>query len=159
LKTSSVKRWTKLILIFFGMVSTLGLILLTAALVICDDDDYRKLAVWGVARVSGYRMIVDGPFAVALSLNPLVAAERIRFEAVPGGPAPSLKSIGRFRIKIALKPLLLGTVVVKQLQIEDVNVRFEDNDESRPIGRLPEIDLPIFESVLLKIIQTADAGI
>ncbi len=104
MKTSSVKRWTKYILIFFGTVITLGLTLLTATLVICDDDDYRRLAVWGVARVSGYRMIVEGPFSVDLSATPLLTAGRIRFEAVSGGPSPHLKSIGQFRLKIDLKP-------------------------------------------------------
>jgi len=44
LKTNSVKRWIKYILIISGAVVMLGLVLVTAALIICDDDDYRKLA-------------------------------------------------------------------------------------------------------------------
>lgn len=94
---SSVKRWIKYILIFFGTVVILGLVLVTVALIFCDDDDYRKMAVWGVERVTGYRMIAEGPFSVDLSDNPILKAERIRFEAFSGGPSPHLKSIGQFR--------------------------------------------------------------
>ena len=41
-----------------------GLVLVAVALIVCDDDDYRKLVAWGVERAAGYRMIVEGPFAV-----------------------------------------------------------------------------------------------
>lgn len=94
MNSSPVKRWIKYILIITGTVVMLGLILLTVTLLFLDDDDYRKLAVWGVTRVSGYRMMAEGPFAVDLSANPSLTAERIRFEAAPGGPSPHLKSIG-----------------------------------------------------------------
>ncbi|CAB1058462.1 hypothetical protein D1BOALGB6SA_3218 [Olavius sp. associated proteobacterium Delta 1] len=73
MKTSSVKRWTKYILIFFGTVVMLGLISVTVTLIVCDDEDYRKLAVWGVERVTGYRMIVEGRFSVNLSVSGTVA--------------------------------------------------------------------------------------
>jgi hypothetical protein len=124
---------------------------------ICDDDDYRKLAVWTVARVTGYRMAVEGPFAVDLSIHPALTAERVRFEAAPGAASPSLKSIGRIRIKIDLLRLLLGTVVVKQLQIADVNIGGKINTDSRMTGGLPDIDLPVLESVSLKNIRLTDA--
>ncbi len=163
MKTSFVKRWTKYILIISGTVVMLGLVLVTVALIICDDDDYRRLAVWGVERVTGYRMIVEGPFAVDLSANPSLTADRIRFEAVAGGPLPHLKSIGQFHLKIALKPLLLGTFLVKQLQIadviiEDVNIRPDKDAESRLTESLPDIILPVFESVSLKNIKLTDSN-
>jgi len=161
LNSSLVKRWSKYILIFFGTVVMLGLLSVTVTLIVCDDDDYRKLAVWGVARVTGYRMIVEGPFSVALSANPILTAERIRFEALAGGPAPHLKSIGVFHLAINLKRLLLGTFVVKQLQIEDVliedvNLGPGENAESRLTEGLTDIGLPVFESVSLKNIKLTD---
>jgi uncharacterized protein involved in outer membrane biogenesis len=135
----------------------LGLIFVTVTLMICDDDDYRKLAVWTVARVTGYRMIAEGPFAVDLSTHPALTAELIRFEAAPGAASPSLKSIGRIRIKIDLLRLLLGTVVVKQLQVADVNIGGKKNTDSRMTGGLPDIDLPVLESVSLRNIRLTDA--
>jgi hypothetical protein len=125
---------------------------------ICDDDDYRRLAAWGVERAAGYRMIVEGPFAVDLSTQPALTAGRIRFEAIPGGPAPVLKYIGNIRLKIDLKRLLLGTLVVKQLQIADVNIGEQNDDDSRITGGLPDIDLPVLESVSLENIRLTDAG-
>lgn len=120
MKTGSLKRWTKYVLIISGSVVLLTALAVVVALMVCDDDDYRRLAVWGVQHATGYRMIIEGPFALDLSAEPSLTADRIRFEAVLGGLSPPLKSIGNFHIKIALKPLLRGTYIVKQLQIADV---------------------------------------
>jgi uncharacterized protein involved in outer membrane biogenesis len=163
LKTGSLKRWIKYVLIISGSVVLLSLVIVIVGLLVCGDNDYRDLAVWGVQHAAGCRMIVDGPFTVDLSAEPSVTADRIRFEAVPGGAAPDLKSIGHFHLKIALKPLLLGTFVVKQLQIadaviEEVNLQQKQGNESQPTQKLPHIIIPILESVSLKNIRLADSG-
>ena len=136
MKSRFVKHWIKYFLILAGFVVGLSLVLVAVALMVCDDDDYRKLVAWGVERAAGYRMTVQGLFRVDLSLQPELTAERIRFEALPGGGSPQLKSIGQFHLKIALKPLLLGSFVVKRLQIadviiEDADIRQEKIAESR----------------------------
>ena len=141
----------------------LGLILISIALIICDDDDYRRLAVWSVERAAGYRMIVDGVFAVGISTQPSLTMEEIRFEPIDGGPYPHLKSIGRFHLKIGLKRLLLGSLVVKRLQIldatiADVNFQPEKRHPSQPPIILPDIDLPIFESISLGNIKITDSS-
>jgi hypothetical protein len=64
LKLHFVKRWIKYFLILAGSVIVFGLVLVAVALIVCDDDDYRKLVAWGVERAAGYRMTVEGPFAV-----------------------------------------------------------------------------------------------
>ena len=117
MKSSTVRRWIKYILIFSGAVVILSLVLFTAALMVLDDNDYRKLAVWGVGHLTGYRMIVEGPFLVDLSAEPSLTANGIRFEAFGADPSPRLTSIGLLHLKIALKPLLWGIVVFKRLQV------------------------------------------
>ena len=163
MNSNFVKRWIKYILIASGFLALLSLVLITTALIICDDDDYRKLAVWVVERVAGYRMAVDGKFAVGISTQPSLTVERIRFEPLEGGPSPQLKSVGQFHLKIALKHLLLGSLVVKRLQIADVTIA--DNNfqgDKRYKYQLPgiwsNIDLPIFESVSLNNIKISDAS-
>jgi hypothetical protein len=117
LKTGSLKRWTEYVLIISGSVVLLTALVVVVALMVCDDDDYRRLAAWGVEHATGYRMIIEGPFALDLSAEPSLTADRIRFEAVLGGPSPPLKSIGNFHIKIALKPLLRGTLDGKTFKL------------------------------------------
>jgi hypothetical protein len=82
LKSRFVKHWIKSFLILTGFVVGLSLFLVVVALMVCDDDDYRRLVAWGLERAAGYRMIVEGPFAVDLSFQPLLTAERVRFEMV-----------------------------------------------------------------------------
>ncbi len=157
MKLSFVKQWIKYFLIFAGSAIGLSLVLVAVALMICDDDDYRKLMAWGVERAAGYRMTVEGPFKVDLTLQPELTAERIRFEAAPGGPVPGLKSIGSIRLKIDLKRLLLGTLVVKHLQIADLNIVEPEDDASRMTAGLPDFSLPVLESVSLENIRLTDA--
>ena len=85
LKFNSGKLLIKYFLIISSLAVVLGLILISTALIICDDDDYRKLAVWVVKRVAGYRMIVDGPFTVGISTQLSLTVEGIRFEPLEGG--------------------------------------------------------------------------
>lgn len=163
MSTSFVKRWIKYSLKFFSTVVMLGLILVFALLIVLDDDDYRKLAVWAVARATGYRIIFEGPFTVNLSTNPSLTAEQVRFQALPGGPPSHLKSIGQFHLQIDLESFLLGTLVIKRLEMEDVVIEdliagHETGDESRSMLSPPDIELPVFESVSLKNIRLTDDG-
>ena len=162
MKTCLSKRWFKYILIISGSLVCFCLLAVIFILLFCDNEDYRRLAVWSVQRATGYRMIVDGPFVVDLSAEPALTADRIRFEAVSGEPSLPLKSIGHFRIKIALKSLLLGTLVVKQLQVADVvitDMNFQQTREKellRPANP-PDISIPVFENVELKNIVLTDS--
>ena len=163
MKTGSLKGLIKYVLIISGSIVLLSLVSVVVGLLVCDDDDYRDLAVWGVQHAAGYRMFVDGPFKVDLSAEPSVTADRIRFAAVPGGAVPDLKSIGHFYLKIALKPLLVGDFVVKEMQIadvriEDVNLQQKPGNNPQPIQSPPHFIIPILESISLKNIRLADPG-
>jgi uncharacterized protein involved in outer membrane biogenesis len=110
--------------------STRILILAAAGLILClllaavfliavlDDDDYRRLAEWSVKQFTDCRMIVEGPFTVDWSAEPALSAAGIRFESDADGLQPSLAAIGQFQLKIALKPLLLGRIVIKKLRVD-----------------------------------------
>ena len=158
MKPSTTKSWIKYILLFSGAVVLLSVILLAAAIVVLDDEDYRRLAVWSVENLAGYRMIVEGPFLLDLSTEPSLTVEKILFEALAEGPSPPITSIGHLQIKIALKPLLWGNAVIKQLRIEDVSIdqmNFqEDKDSDSWLDNLiPEFLIPVFESVIIKNIK------
>ena len=160
MKSNNVRSWIKFILIFSGAVILFFVVLFALALVVLDDDDYRQLAIWGVEQLTGYRMLVEGRFLVDLSAEPSLTVDGIRFEAFAGSPAPPLTSIGHFYFKMALKPLLRGTAVIRQLRIEDVtadNIYFrrKNDKESRLSNLLPDFMVPVFEHVALKNIKLA----
>jgi uncharacterized protein involved in outer membrane biogenesis len=137
------------------------LCLLLAAVVFMtalDDDDYQRLAEWSVKQFTGCQMIVEGPFTVAWSAEPALSAAGIRFESIADGPQPSLTAIGQFHVKVALKPLLLGRIVIKQLRVEEVLLSIDSRGAGEDAGPQrrkspPDIIIPIFESVVLQNIQ------
>ena len=92
------------------------------------------------------------------SAEPSLSAAGIRFESAADGPQPSLTAIGQFHVKVALKPLLLGRIVIKQLRVEDVLLSIDSlgaGEDAGPQRRKspPDIIIPIFESVVLQNIQ------
>jgi len=158
LKSNRLTRWFKYTLMATAAVVALILGFVVVALMVLDDDDYRALAVRGVESLTGYRMVVEGPFVVDLSAEPSLTAGGIRIDAVSGGPSQHLTSIGRLQVKIALKPLLFGTLLFKHLRAENVTIEAVDSREEnraadRSIKILPDFINPVFESVALADIK------
>ena len=153
-------RWVKHTLLILGGLAVLGLVLIVSVLFILDNDDYRRLAIRGVAHFTGYRLTIEGPFRLELSTAPLLSAEDIRIDPEPDGPLPPVSKIGKFKIQIALWPLFKGIVVIKELQVADVVgaviIRTpaeseERSDSARNVP--PDIKIPIMESVRLRNIH------
>jgi len=159
MKSPSPLHRTARILALVAAVFFVCLFLAVAVLMaVLDGDDYRRLAEWGVKQFTGYRMIVDGPFTVEWSAQPALSAAGIQFEPPEEGPQRSLITIGRFQIKMALQPLLLGRVVIKQLRVEDVLLSIDSRRAAEEAGPQrhrypPDLLIPVFESVALKNIQ------
>ncbi|UCD87461.1 MAG: AsmA family protein, partial [Desulfobacterales bacterium] len=71
-------------------------------------------------------------------------------------PAPSTADIGRLEIKVALKPLLSGTVLIRHLLIDDATVSIVDRseaDDSRPEEKPSDVLIPVLESVTLQNVR------
>ena len=159
MKSPHPVRRTARILALAAAVLILCLLLTAVVLMaVLDDDDYRRLAEWSVKQFAGYRMIIDGPFTVDWSAEPALSAAGIRFEASADGPQPSTTAIGQFHVKFALKPLLLGRIVIKQLRVEAVLLSVDSRaagEDAGPQRRKspPDIMIPVFESVVLQNIQ------
>jgi hypothetical protein len=158
LKSNRLTRWFKYTLMAAAAVVALILGFAVVALMVLDDDDYRALAVRAVESLTGYRMVVEGPFVVDLSAEPSLTAGGIRIDAVSGGPSPHLTSIGQLQVKIALKPLLFGTLLFKHLRAENVTIEAVSSPEEnraadRSIKILPDFINPVFENVVLADIK------
>jgi hypothetical protein len=159
MKSPNRIRRTARILSLAGAVFILCLLLAAVVfMTVLDDDDYQRLAEWGVKQFTGWRMVVEGPFTVDWSAEPSLTAAGVRFEAVADGPQPSLTAIGQFHLKVALKPLLLGRIVIKKLRVDDVRVAIDSRGAGEDAGPQrrktpPDIIIPILESVVLQNIR------
>ena len=155
-----MKRWIKYIFLFLAGFVVLCLVLIAIILVTFDNDDYRRLVTRGVRLFTGYSVAIEGPFALELSAEPSLSAEAIRFDPGADGSPPPVTTIGKLRIQIALKPLLKGVLVIRQLLAEDVVMAVTIDEEAEPdddrasTGQgAPDIEFAIMESVRLRNIH------
>lgn len=153
-------RTIKYILISLGGIVALCIALIAFVLVTFDDDDYQKFATRAVAHFTGYEMIIEGAFALNVSEVPTVSASKIRFESPPGGTPSPITHIGKLNIKFALLPLFTGTVVIKELSVDDVSISWVVGETQEVEAAAlhekdaaEDIDIPILESVSLKDIR------
>ena len=149
-------RWIKIILIVMGGLVSVGLVLIVIALLTFGHEDYRRIVTRAATRLTGYAITVDGPFSLNLSSEPSLSAEMIKIASEPDKSPPPVTKIGKLRIQVALWPLLTGTLVVKELLVDDVKMAVTIGEGSDPGGhrgdgrRTPEeIDIPILENVRL----------
>ena len=154
-KPKNKYRWLKYTLAVFGSIILLITLAVGFVLITFDDDDYRRLAIWGVEKFTDYTMTIDGVFKLKLSANPSLYATDIRLNAEPDQAPPPIQSIGEFGTRIALSPLLTGNLVVKELKVADAEIEITIDDSEGDDGpESPEdIDLPVFESVQLSNIK------
>ena len=153
-------RRIKYLLSFLAGMGVLCMGLIAIVLVIFDNDDYRRLVTRGVKFFTGYSVTIEGPFALVLSTAPSLSAEAIQFHPGTDGSSPPVKSIGKLHIQIALKPLLGGVLLIRQLLAEDVAMAVtigqdaEAGDDRVLTGRgRPDIEIPIMENVRLRNIR------
>lgn len=153
-------RWIKIILIVFGGLVCVCLVLFAIALLAFEDDDYRRFITRAATHFTGYAITVEGPFSLNLSSEPSLSAQAIRFDSGPDGDPPPITSIGKLTIRIALWPLVTGTLVFRELLVDDVIMAIElaaeaESDDHRGSSRKtpPDIQIPIFESVRLHNVQ------
>ncbi len=142
------------------IISGLLLALLLATL---DSDDYRGILKWAAKEYAGYEIRVDGPLSVEWSLTPSLTASEIRIGGEDEAGKPFTAVIGLLRIKVAVMPLLSGTVLVRELQVDDATVSYEGRDgpaakpDAGPDRRGKPFDrkIPVFESVSMRNIRVA----
>ncbi len=149
----------KYIVITFSGIIVVCLALMAFVTVILDNDDYRKIAIRAVAHFTGYEMIIEGDFALDISMTSTLSASKIRFESPPGVPPFPITHMGKINIKLALLPLITGTVVIKELSVDDVAISWvigetqEDKAAAVQEDASQDINIPVLEYVSLQNIS------
>ncbi len=148
-------RWIKAVLLVLVGTIVLCVALLTILIATLQDDHYRWIVTRAARYFAGLDVAIEGPFAVELSSEPLITASNIRITHI-SDLAPSTADIGRIEIKVALKPLLSGTVLIRHLLIDDATVSVVDRseaDDSRPEEKPSDVLIPVLESVSLSNVR------
>jgi hypothetical protein len=153
-------RFLKITLISLGALALACLALLAIVLLTFQDDDYRRLATRAATHLTGFAVTINGPFSLNLSTEPSLSAQAIRLDSGPAGDPPPITAIGSLKIRVALWPLITGTLIFRELQIEDVVLAIEsgrktEGDDPRRAHRRASrgIRIPVFESVRLQNIR------
>ncbi|HID30667.1 MAG TPA: hypothetical protein EYP19_11765 [Desulfobacterales bacterium] len=71
-------RWIKILVLSLGGILLFCTLALAVLLVILDDNDYRWIVSQAAKRFAGLEVTMEGPFSVALSLEPCITASEIR---------------------------------------------------------------------------------
>ncbi len=114
-------------------VSTLAVLAAAVglALAVADDEDYRQAAIFLLERLTGQNVEIRGTFQTTLSWEPSVSATDLRIANAPWATAPQLAEVGKVEIKIALKPLVSGVLLVRRLAIEDGTFELESDPNNK----------------------------
>jgi uncharacterized protein involved in outer membrane biogenesis len=135
-------------------------VLFVVLLVTLEDDHYRWLVTRTAERLTGYKVVIEGPFSLDLSMQPSLSASKIRIEPGPGGSQPPITHIGQLKIKFVVRPLQSGTIFIRDLFVDDVTISvitggdLQTDERYKSATESPsEIVIPIIESVTLQNID------
>ena len=156
------KRWVTSFLRFLGGVSLI-FIIVVSILFIAPDSAYQRLLTWTVQTFTDYRLVIDGPFSLDMSLMPTMTISDFRIEHDKNGAQPFSAHFGRLRTRLDIKPFLFRVILVKELLVEDATVSFvagegirpEEIEKWAPGKKLDDIDIPILESVNLRNVDVS----
>ena len=120
-------RLIKLVLKSFGVVVTLLVAMITIAILVLDDNDYRKISIYLADRFTGRTVAIDGPFSLTVSMHPTLSVSGVRIDNPSWATQPYLAQIGHLNVQMSLRQLLLGKLSVPLLAVSDAQVNLEIN--------------------------------
>ena len=121
-----IVKWS--VIAFLGvMVAAVG-----AGYVILAGYDFNSLKpqITDAARnATGRELVINGNIDLAISLHPALVVENIRFQNAAWGSRPDMAMLKKLEVKLALVPLLGGTVEIERLILLEPDILIE-TDES-----------------------------
>ena len=112
-------RAVKWILAAFGALVALVAALVVAAVLLLDEDDYRRISAQLAEHYTGREVSIDGPLSVKLSMQPTLSVSGLRVANPAWATQRYLAQVGHLEIQIALRPLLSGVLSVPRLVLAD----------------------------------------
>ncbi len=114
-----------------GKVVGVALVLILAvrfgANAVLNTQAAHDRIVAAIERATGHQARIDGPIAVAWSLEPAFSIEDVAILNQPGFSRPALATAHRVEARVAVLPLLQGRIELPGLWIDDPDIRLERN--------------------------------
>jgi len=122
---------TKKLLI--GAGALLAILLATALVApsLIDWNAYRPQLVAAVKEATGRDLAVDGGVRLALLPAPELSAKELRLSSVPGAAEPDMARLKELEVRVALLPLLSGTIKVESVRLIEPTIVLEELKDGR----------------------------
>ena len=119
----------KRVLIIFVVIIGIAVAALVGYILTLDINDYKDQLVALVEDETGRDFTIAGDIdlKVSMALIPTVSMEGVRFGNASWGTAENMLSVERFEARVALLPLLSGTVDIKRLALTGAIFSLEKN--------------------------------
>jgi len=125
-----MSRWIKII----SILAVLCVAIVVAGVAILksmDFNEYKGLIAEKVGEATGRELKISGDLNLEISLNPSIVVEGVSFANAPWGSSPEMATVKRFAAEVAIMPLLSGTLDIKRVVLEGVNLVAETDKSGK----------------------------
>ncbi len=123
-----MRWWWKLILGIVGLV-ILAIVVGVVLLSLQDANKFKDIIARKVSEKTGRELTIEGNFDLSISFSPSLTADDVTFENAAWGSRPEMLKLGHVEAKVALFPILGGTLEVERLILEDMDLLAETNQD------------------------------
>ena len=116
-----------------GIAAVLAILVVAAVLVVAslDLNNYRDDVSAQAEAALGRKLVIAGDISAKVSLFPTVAVEKVSLANVPGGSRPNMAEVRRVEVRLEVLPLLSGTIRLRHVFIDGLNVVLETDAQGR----------------------------
>jgi len=127
-------KWIRRLLLLLAGLLLCAAFILTAAVLILDEADYKHLMSWGAERFMDGQLVIEGPISIDISRNLLISSGGISLKA---NDDSYRLSVGELQADFRLGSYLTtGTFWFNNLKLSDVNIEMTERSSS---GRDPVV--------------------
>lgn len=120
-------RWWHFVLAALGLV-ILAVVVGVVLLSVQDVNKFKDFIANKVSEKTGRELTIAGNFDLSISFSPSITADNVTFENAAWGSRPEMLKLGHVEAKVALFPMLGGTIEVERLILEDMDLLAETNE-------------------------------
>lgn len=117
----------RILLLGVALIIILPAIAITWLIAGFNPNTYAPQIIATVQSVTGRTLTIGGPIKMALSLTPVIEADKLALSNPPGFADPNLLSISHIEAKIALLPLLTHQVDILKLVLVSPTINLQTN--------------------------------
>lgn len=133
-------KWLLRLLAFLPVLLLNLVVLVAGVLLVLDDEDYRSALAWTARTFLDASLQINGPFALHLGREASLTADKVSLVANDGSYS---LSVGEFRTRLRLGPLVEGIFWVKSLMLADVHLEMKRTAQAGGLD-FHGISLPTF---------------